>query len=278
MSGSHDFLHRKISERLIDRLKDVNRPFERVLDIAGGLEGLDPGQIPAQRVTADLADARLRATGDLMPVAMDEEFLPFAKQSFGLVTSTLTLHWANDLPGALLQIRQALMPDGMFLAAMLGGDTLIELRRAFIEAEAETTGGTSPRTSPFAGVTDAGSLLQRAGFALPVVDTDTLTVTYDDMFGLMHDLRGMGETNSVTSRNRGFLRRDTLFAAADRYRDLFIDVNGRIPATFQIIWLAGWAPHVSQQHALRPGSGDMSLAKALEAKETSAGEKADPAG
>lgn len=202
--------------------------------------------------------------------------MPFAENSFDLIASTLSLHWVNDLPGALVQIRRALKPDGLFLAAMLGGDTLIELRRAFLDAEAETTGGTSPRTSPVADVADAGSLLQRAGFALPVVDTDTLTVTYEDMFALMRDLRGMGEANAVAARSRTFLRRDTLFAAAARYHELYADEDGRIPATFQIIWMTGWAPHETQQQPLRPGSGAARLADALETEEVKTGDKATP--
>ena len=159
---------------------------------------------------------------------------------------------------------------------MLGGDTLIELRRAFLEAEAETTGGTSPHTSPVADVADAGALLQRAGFALPVIDTDTITVTYSDMFALMRELRGMGEANAVAARSRAGLRRDTLLAAAARYHELYADEDGRIPATFQIIWMTGWAPHEAQQQPLRSGSGTTRLADALETKERTAGDKAQP--
>jgi NADH dehydrogenase [ubiquinone] 1 alpha subcomplex assembly factor 5 len=272
----HDFLHREIADQLADRLRDVKRNFATALDLGGGhgTTRFDPQ--PEFLVTADLSDRLLRRAKLPATVTADEEFLPFADSAFDLIASTLALHWVNDLPGALVQIRRALKPDGLFLAAILGGDTLIELRRAFLEAEAETTGGTSPHTSPVADVADAGALLQRAGFALPVVDTDTLTVTYADMFALMRDLRGMGEANSVAARSRTFLRRDTLFAAAARYQELYADEDGRIPATFQIIWMTGWAPHEAQQQPLRPGSGTTRLADALETEELKTGDKAKP--
>jgi NADH dehydrogenase [ubiquinone] 1 alpha subcomplex assembly factor 5 len=273
---AHNFLHREIADQLADRLRDIKRTFTTALDLGGGhgTTMLDPR--PELLVTADLSEDLLRRAHTGPVVSADEEFLPFADNAFDLVASTLSLHWVNDLPGALVQIRRALKPDGLFLAAILGGDTLIELRRAFLDAEADTTGGTSPRTSPVANVADAGALLQRAGFALPVVDTDTITVTYEDMFGLMRDLRGMGEANAVAARSRTFLRRDTLFAAAARYQELYAGEDGRIPATFQIIWMTGWAPHETQQQPLRPGSGTTRLADALGSEERPAGDKASP--
>jgi NADH dehydrogenase [ubiquinone] 1 alpha subcomplex assembly factor 5 len=274
--ADHDFLHREIADQLADRLRDVKRNFTTALDLGGGHGTTQFNPRPEFLVTADLSERLLRRAAVPATVAADEEFLPFADNTFDLIASTLSLHWVNDLPGALVQIRRALKPDGLFLAAILGGDTLIELRRAFLEAEAETTGGTSPHTSPVADVADAGALLQRAGFALPVVDTDTLTVTYADMFALMRDLRGMGEANSVAARRRTFLRRDTLFAAAARYQELYADEDGRIPATFQIIWMTGWAPHEAQQQPLRPGSGTTRLADALETEELKTGDKAKP--
>ena len=195
--ADHDFLHREIADQLADRLRDVKRDFATVLDLGGGhgTTSFDPA--PETLITADLSERLLGRMPGNLRVSADEEFLPFGENAFDLIASTLSLHWVNDLPGALVQIRGALKPDGLFLAAMLGGDTLIELRRAFLEAEAETTGGTSPHTSPVADVADAGALLQRAGFALPVIDTDTITVTYSDMFALMRELRGMGEANAV---------------------------------------------------------------------------------
>ena len=273
---SHDFLHREIAGQLANRLHDVKRTFTAALDLGGGhgMTAFDPA--PEILVTADLSVRLLKQMAVGPRVSGDEEFLPFADGVFDLIASTLSLHWVNDLPGALVQIRRALKPDGLFLAAMLGGDTLIELRRAFLEAEAETTGGTSPHTSPVADVADVGALLQRAGFALPVIDTDTITVTYSDMFALMHELRGMGEANAVAARSRAGLRRDTLFAAAARYQELYGDDCGRIPATFQIIWMTGWAPHERQQQPLRPGSGTTRLADVLETEEQAAGDKARP--
>jgi len=274
--AGHDFLFREIADRLGDRLQDVDRRFTSVLDLGGGHGAPIPGLDTTTIITGDLSEAMLRRSGRQRPVALNEEYLPFGGNAFDLAVSTLSLHWVNDLPGALIQIRRALKPDGLFLAAILGGDTLIELRRVLLEAEAETTGGTRPHTSPVADVADAGGLLQRAGFALPVVDTDTLTVTYTDMFALMRDLRGMGEANAVAARNRRFMRRDTLFAAAEKYQTLYADADGRMPATFQIIWLTGWAPHESQQKAIRPGSATARLADALDTDEISADEKVGP--
>jgi NADH dehydrogenase [ubiquinone] 1 alpha subcomplex assembly factor 5 len=213
-------------------------------------------------VNFDLSPAMARRAGGLA-VAGDEEFLPFAEASFDLIVSNLSLHWVNDLPGALVQARRALKPDGFFCAAILGGDTLFEMRRSLMEAEMELSGGVSPRISPFAEVRDAGGLLQRAGFALPVVDSDTITVTYDSPFRLMADLRGMGETNTGLGRRRTPTPRALMAEAARRYAELFSEPDGRIIATFQIIWLAGWAPHESQQKPLPRGSGQVPLGEAL---------------
>lgn len=272
--GSHDFLHREVADRLADRLQDVKRTFGTVVNLGGGRLAAARGT--ALTVNADLSGTLAAGAEAGVPAAADEEFLPFADGSVDLVASCLSLHWVNDLPGALVQIRRALRPDGLFLAAMFGGDTLIELRRAFLEAEAETTGGASPHTSPVADVPDAGMLLQRAGFALPVVDTDTITVTYAGVLALMHDLRGMGETSALVARRRSFLRRDTLSAAAARYHELYADADGRIPATFQVIWLTGWAPDPSQQRPLRPGSAGARLADALGTDEKPAGDRTPP--
>ena len=209
----------------------------------------------------DLSERLLRRRGCLPAVVADDELLPFAENTFDLITSCLTLHWVNDLPGALVQIRRALRPDGLFLGALLGGDTLIELRRALLEAETDVTGGGAARCAPVVDISQAGRLLQRAGFALPVVDADTITADYPDMFGLLRDLRGMGETSALAKRRP--LRRATLFAAAARYRALHAGPEGRIPATFQVIWLTGWGPHESQQRALPRGSATARLADAL---------------
>ncbi len=262
----HDFLLREVGARLIERLDDVTRRFGRVLDL-----GCHTGQLST--LLASRAGVELLVSADLSPrmvahaprvrLAADEEWLPIGDGALDLVTSLLSLHWVNDLPGALLQIRRALRPDGLFLAALLGGDTLTELRQALLQAEAEREGGVSPRVSPFADVQDCGALLQRAGFALPVVDTDRITATYPDAFALMRELRGMGETNALVQRDGGRLSRQTLLHAAARYQEMFAEPDGRIPATFQIIYLTGWCPHESQQKPARRGSGQVHLADAL---------------
>ena len=189
-----------------------------------------------------------------LAVAADEEALPFRDGALDLVVSALSLQFVNDLPGALVQIRRALRPDGLFLAALAGGDTLTELRQAFAQAEAEIEDGISPRVAPFADLRELGALLQRAGFALPVTDVDRLTVRYASPLALMHDLRRMGATNALVERRRQPLRRATLTRMIEIYGERFADADGRIRATFEIVWLSGWAPHESQQQPLRPGS------------------------
>ena len=206
-------------------------------------------------------------------VVADEEALPFRDASLDLVVSALALHFVNDLPGALIQIRRALKPDGLFLAAMLGGDTLTELRQSFAEAEAEIEGGISPRVAPFADVREMGALLQRAGFALPVTDVERITVRYSSPFILMSELRRMGASNALAERRRTPLRRATLDRMAEIYAQRFSDRDGKIRATFEVIWLSGWAPHESQQKPLRPGSARTRLADALGVREHSTGEK-----
>ena len=274
----HDFLFREVAGRLADRLADINRDFGRAVELGahGAIlrDALPPGGKIAWLAATDLSPAM--AAGSPPAVAADEELLPFAPASLDLVISNLSLHWVNDLPGALLQTRRALRPDGLFLAAMLGGDTLAELRRALLEAEAAATGGAAPRVSPFADLADAAALLQRAGFALPVADADTIAVTYSDAFALMRDLRGMGEANAVAARPDRFTRRTVLFEAAARYAALYGDAAGRVPATFQVLYLTGWAPHEAQQQPLRPGGAAARLADALGGEERPAGEKAGP--
>lgn len=276
--SDHDFLLREVADRLADRLYDINRPFDRGLEL-GARNGILRHALAAggrinSLVESTASPLRLRETE--AAVIADEEFLPFASGSLELLISNLALHWINDLPGTLIQIRRALKADGFFLASMFGGDTLTELRHALIDGETAATGGVSPRVSPFAELSDAAGLLQRAGFALPVADSDTITVTYPDAFTLMRDLRGMGETNAVAARVRGFTQRSVLFEAAARYTALYADSDGRIPATFQIIYLAGWAPHETQQKPLRRGSATASLADALDGVEMPAGEKTPP--
>jgi SAM-dependent methyltransferase len=233
---------------------------------------------------ADLASVDQIVAAEAMParsgthapalVAADEEALPFRDGAFDLIVSALTLQFVNDLPGALVQIRRTLKPDGLFLAALVGGETLTELRQAFAAAESEIEGGASPHVAPFADLRDLGALLQRAGFALPVADSDRITVRYDSVFALMHDLRRMGATNALVDRRRAPLRRATLMRMAEIYAEKFADNDGRIRATFEIVWLSGWAPHPSQQQPLRPGSAKARLADALGTRELPAGEKA----
>jgi SAM-dependent methyltransferase len=278
----HDFLFREVAERLADRLDDVTRKFPLALDL--GCHGGEVAAVLRDRggietlVQCDLsaAMARRAASNGRATLVADEELLPFAPEVFDFVVSNLSLHWVNDLPGCLLQLRQCLKPDGLFLAAMLGGDTLHELRQSLMEAELAETGGVGPRISPFADLHDAGGLLQRAGFALPVIDGDRLIVSYPDVLKLMHDLRGMGEGNAVQSRASRSLNHAVVARADDIYRRRFGDAEGRLAATFQIICLTAWAPATGQQRALAPGSARTRLADALGTVEISAGDKARP--
>ncbi len=277
--GPVDFLHAEIAARICDRLADIDRRFPSVLDFGahGGVLSRNLVQRPGTEliVAAEPAPALL-ARGIGLGVAVDLEFVPFRDGAFDLVVSALALHWAGDLPGALIQLRRALKPDGLFLGALLGGATLSELRTALLEAELAEENGASPRVSPFAELADAAALLQRAGFALPVADADTITVTYADMLALMRDLRGMGETNALAARRRTPLRRATLARAIAIYAERFGLPDGRIPATFEILFLTGWAPDASQPKPLRPGSATHRLADALGTQEISAGDRAAP--
>lgn len=280
--AQHDFLFREAAERLADRLDDVTRAFPRALDLgchAGGLaRTLGRRGGIAQLVQCDLSEAmarRAKLNGHPTAVA-DDELLPFAPASFDLVMSVLSLHWVNDLPGCLAQIRTILAPDGLLLAALFGGRTLYELREAWLAGELAETGGASPRVSPMAEASELGGLLQRAGFALPVVDSDTIVVAYGEPMRLMRDLRAMGEDNAVAQRRRVPTRRATLERAAAAYRQLGSDADGRLRATFQVVTLTAWAPHPQQQRPLRPGAAERRLADALGAAERSAGDKARP--
>lgn len=264
--AAHGFLLAEVAERLADRLADVRRGFPKALDLGchdGALARALAGRGGVETlVQADVSEAFVRRCAGLR-VVCDEEALPFGPASFDLVLSCLNLHWVNDLPGALVQARRALKPDGLFLAAMFGGETLRELREAFLRAELAREGGAGLHVSPFADVRDAGALLQRAGFALPVADADRLTVRYDDPLALMADLRGMGEANAALERRRSFLKRGTLIAARESYRRMFADADGRVPATFEVLYLTAWCPHASQPKPLKPGSATVSLKKAL---------------
>lgn len=272
-----DFLLRHVAQELVERLLVVKRSFVRAADIGTPGDALrammrSQGLVP-DLIAVDPLVRALRSGDTLRSVAADEEALPFADASLDLIVSALALQAVNDLPGALTQIRRALKPDGLFLAALLGGETLTELRQSFAEAEAEVEGGVSPRVAPFADLRDLGALLQRAGFALPVVDADRVTVRYATAFDLMRDLRGMGWTNALVERRRLPLKRATLLRMANIYARRFSDPDGRLRASFDIVWLSGWAPHESQQQPLRPGSAKARLADALKTTELPAGER-----
>jgi SAM-dependent methyltransferase len=283
--GPADFLLARVAEDLAERFASVLRQFDIAVDLgtpgdylrrALAASGKVETLIAVGPLAADFSLPRAPPPGEVNTniVTADEEALPFRDASLDLVVSALALHFVNDLPGALIQIRRALKPDGLFLAALLGGDTLTELRQAFAEAETEVEGGVSPRVAPFPDLRDLGALLQRAGFALPVTDVERLTVRYATVFSLMHDLRRMGATNVLTERRRVPLKRKTLMRMAEIYAKRFADPDGRLRATFEIIWLSGWAPDASQQKPLAPGSAKMRLADALKTKEIPAGEKA----
>lgn len=280
---AHAFLVDHAAGLLAERLEDVLRDFPLALDLGChggeaarrvlGLRGVE------RVIQADLAPAfaaRAAAVTGQPALAADEERLPFRDGAFDLVLSALSLHWVNDLPGALIQIRRALRPDGLFLGCLLGGRTLVELREVLMQAELTVSGGASPRLSPVAELQDMAALMQRAGFALPVVDSETVTVSYDNAFKLFADLRGMGETDAGLARNPATPPRALWAEAARLYAERYADADGRIPATFELLMLTGWAPHASQPQPLRPGSAAMRLAEALGAEERPAGEPTAP--
>jgi len=268
------FLLDRVAGELGERLGAVLRRFERAVDLGTPAGALRSVMATSGKVGTVVAVSAQPWRDSGPAVAADEEALPFADGSLDLVVSALALQFVNDLPGALAQIRRALKPDGLLLAALVGGASLTELRQAFAQAESEIEGGASPRVAPFADVRELGALLQRAGFALPVVDCDRLTVRYDTVFDLMRDLRRMGATNVLRERRRTPLRRATLARMAQVYAQRFADPDGRLRASFEIVWLSGWAPHESQQKPLKPGSAKQRLADALGTIEWSAGDKA----
>jgi len=251
--GPVTFLFDRVAEDMAERLAAVTREFSDAAEI------WTPGEL-LRKAVADRFKSVTRVGPD------ETEMLRLAPESIDLAVSALAFQFVNDLPGVLAQVRRALRPDGLLLAAMIGGDTLTELRQAFAEAEAECEGGVSPRVAPFADLRDIGSLLQRAGFALPVTDVDSLVVRYDNAFALMADLRAMGATNVMIERRRTPTRRATLLRMSEIYASRFADPDGRIRATFDVIWLSGWAPHESQPKPLRPGSAKASLEAAVKGK------------
>tara|TARA_R110000868_G_scaffold68551_8_gene202645 strand:- start:13051 stop:13998 length:948 start_codon:yes stop_codon:yes gene_type:complete len=276
---SYNFLVQRAFDDICDRVEGVMRDFDHSLILGGG-----PGLLDELRQRHAGSKAGWVAQSDLAPavamqlagpaLALDEERLPFADASLDLILAPLGLHWTNDLPGVLVQLRRALKPDGFLAAALLGGNSLTELRQSLMAAESEMSGGAHARVSPLAGTFDIAALLQRAGFTMPVADIDRVTVRYDNAFALMADLRGMGETSILADRPRSPATRALFVRMAEIYAQRFSDPDGRIRASFEIVHAAGWAPHPDQPKAKRPGSATVRLADALGVTETSAGEKA----
>ena len=275
--GPATFLMERAAEDFADRLAAVLRRFDCAADLGTPTGAVRAALAGNAAITTMIAvdpacDGDDAGEGALRIVA-DVEALPFAGGTLDLVVSAFALETVNDLPGVLIQIRRALKPDGLFLAALLGGDTLTELRESFAVAESELTDGVSPRVAPFPDLRDMGALLQRAGFALPVADVDRVVARYPSPLALMADLRRMGAANPLVERRRVPLRRAILVRMMEVYAERFADPDGRVRASFDIIWLSGWAPHESQQQPLRPGSAQARLADALGTREISAGEK-----
>jgi SAM-dependent methyltransferase len=267
--GRADFLKRRAAADAVERLEAILRSFPLAVDLgardgafARALADSEARERVGLVIEADLSRAMLAGRAALR-VQVDEEQLPFAAESLDLVVSTLALHWTNDLPGVLVQIRRALKPDGLFLGSILGGETLTELRQALTEAEAELTGGAGPRVSPFVDAYDAAALLQRAGFALPVADVDRTIVRYRSPMQLLADLRAMGETNVLVERARRPISRAVLARAVDVYAERFAEPDGRVRATFDILTLTGWAPDADQPKPLPRGSATHRLEDAL---------------
>lgn len=275
-----DFLKERAAGDVVMRLETILRRFPVAVDLGArnghffkALSESDARTNIDTLIEADLS-GRMLAGRETLRVVADEERLPFGDATLDLIVSTLSLHWTNDLVGALIQIRRALRPDGLFVGAIFGGATLTELRQCLLAAEAELTDGASMRVSPFADAIDAAGLLQRAGFALPVADVDRVKVRYAHPIKLLQDLRRMGETSVLLDRSRKPLSRKVLFRAMELYVERFAEPDGKVPATFEIVAVTGWAPHESQQKPLRPGSAKMRLADALGVKEQPAGDKA----
>ncbi|MER8831698.1 class I SAM-dependent methyltransferase [Mesorhizobium sp. M0045] len=260
-----DFLMRRAAEDLADRLGAVERRFGKAASLfcqtpAAAEVLADSGKVTENvRVEADAAFLAGQP-GVVAPL----ETVPFEPESLDLAVSLLSLQAMNDIPGMLVQIRRALKPDGLFLGAFAGTGTLSELRESLLAAETELYGGASPRVIPFTDVRDAGALLQRAGLALPVADVETITVRYDSLFGLVADLRAMGETSALVDRSRRPGTRALFARAAEIYAERFSDADGRVRASFSVVWMSGWAPDASQQKPLKPGSAKISLKTILE--------------
>ena len=268
--GAAYFLLARVADDLEIRVEALARSFETCVDMG------TPGPHAAQKLLASnrfnhiirqVPLAEMIGIGSWQSVVGDTALVPFASQSLDAVISLLAFQWVDDLPGLFIQIKRALKADGLFMACLLGGQTLHELRDSFARAEIECEGGLSPRISPFADLRDMGALMQRAGFALPVIDTETITVRYQTPLALFADLRAMGATNALVERRKTPLRRKTLLRALELYAENYSDSDGRIRATFECLWVSGWVPHESQQKPLQPGSAKTRLADALKTQE-----------
>lgn len=275
-AGEHDFLLHRVAEDLAERLGIIKRTFALAANIGAhhGILSRRLRQIESVGMMVDVEPVgELLAACEGPCVLADEELLPFGDATLDLVVSGLSLHHVNDLPGTLLQIRRALKPDGLFLASLLGGSTLGELGAAWLAAEAEVTGGASPRVAPAIDLRDLGGLLQRAGFALPVVDSDVVQVAYSSPLALMKDIKAMGASNALTARQRSLTRRDVLGRAAQIYEQRHARADGRVLATFEILTVTAWAPDPSQQKPLEPGSAAVRLADVLGTSEQPTADK-----
>lgn len=274
--NQYDFLYREVAERLLDRLLDINRRFKKIL-VLGAQGGLiteilksNPAYKDTQIFTLDIsADMKADMVGD-------EEKLPIGRHSVDCVISNLNLHFINDLPGCLAQIGYALEPDGLFIASILGPQSLADFRTALMQAELELFNGSGNRIAPFVDIVDATALMQRAQFALPVVDQDKITVSYPDTYKLMRDLRGMGGGNPLSEITQARVSKALFDRAEAIYRKQHAEVDGRIPVLFEILYLTGWSPHESQQQPLRPGSAETRLADALDSSEVPVDDPAAP--
>lgn len=271
----YNFLHNWVGEQIADRLDDIKREFPSTLLMSARCDDaitdkiVESGKITSV-LSMDLSSKMVSAFSGKAFVA-DEELLPIKENSLDAAVSILNLHTINDLPGALIQINRALKPDGVFIGSMFGGETLFELREALNHAEMKLKGGMSPRVAPFADMQQMASLMQRGGYALPVVDSEIIKISYNSMFDLMKDIRFMAEANSISARAKTLTSRSIMMEAAQYYDENFAEGNGKVYASFEVIFLIGWAPHESQQQPLRPGSAQNSLASALNTKEINTG-------
>lgn len=274
--SDYDFLYREVALRLLDRLNDFSRRFEKILVVGAG-HGLvkdflcnDFGYNPENITVIDMIDA------PLVDVIADEEVLPFGAETFDCVISCLSLPFVNDVPGVMAQINYALKKDGVFLAASLGTLTLHELRESLMKADIEIYGGAGNRVAPFLDIVDATALMQRVKFALPVVDQDLITVSYPDIYRLMQDLKGMGVSDPLYGRQNVKATKRFFDRAANIYAADHADEGGRIKASFEILYLTGWRPDASQQQPLKPGSAQNRLAEALNVGENALSDIAKP--